>query len=129
MFASAFAVSVPAKAQRWAPARGTCSAQRGVELRSRLAVSKRGASESSKFFGHRSGLRFEARSAPVTVDVPELLLITASATAGKPIISRAAVAWKAGAPLTIEEVEVAPPAAGEVRVKIAATGVCHTDRA
>jgi len=39
----------------------------------------------------------------------------------------AAVAWKAGEPLSIEEVEVSPPKAGEVRVKILATGVCHTD--
>lgn len=29
--------------------------------------------------------------------------------------------------LAIEEVEVAPPKAGEVRIKIHATGVCHTD--
>lgn len=27
----------------------------------------------------------------------------------------------------IETIEVAPPKAGEVRVKILATGVCHTD--
>lgn len=40
---------------------------------------------------------------------------------------RAAIAWKAGAPLSVEEVDVAPPKAGEVRVKIVATGVCHTD--
>ncbi|MBB5210988.1 S-(hydroxymethyl)glutathione dehydrogenase/class III alcohol dehydrogenase [Microbulbifer hydrolyticus] len=40
---------------------------------------------------------------------------------------KAAVAWKAGAPLSIEEVEVAPPKAGEVRIKLIATGVCHTD--
>jgi len=41
--------------------------------------------------------------------------------------SRAAVAWQAGQPLTIEEVEVAAPKAGEVLVRIVATGVCHTD--
>ncbi len=39
----------------------------------------------------------------------------------------AAVAWKAGAPLTIETVDLAPPKAGEVLVEIKATGVCHTD--
>ncbi len=39
----------------------------------------------------------------------------------------AAVAWKAGAPLTIESVDLAPPQAGEVLVEIKATGVCHTD--
>ena len=41
--------------------------------------------------------------------------------------SRAAVAWEAGKPLSIEEVEVAPPKAGEVLIKVVATGVCHTD--
>ena len=41
--------------------------------------------------------------------------------------SRAAVAWEAGKPLSIEEVEVAAPKAGEVLVKVVATGVCHTD--
>ncbi|KAG0032092.1 S-(hydroxymethyl)glutathione dehydrogenase [Podila clonocystis] len=48
-------------------------------------------------------------------------------TAGKPITCRAAIAWEAGKPLSIETVEVAPPKAGEVRIKITATGVCHTD--
>ncbi len=41
--------------------------------------------------------------------------------------SKAAVAWGAGQPLSIETVDVAPPKAGEVRVRIIATGVCHTD--
>jgi len=41
--------------------------------------------------------------------------------------SRAAVAWEAGKPLEIEEVDVAPPQEGEVLVRIVATGVCHTD--
>ena len=41
--------------------------------------------------------------------------------------SRAAVAWQAGNPLVIEEVEVAGPKQGEVMLKVAATGVCHTD--
>ena len=41
--------------------------------------------------------------------------------------SRAAVAFEAGKPLQIEEVEVAAPKDGEVLVRIVATGVCHTD--
>ena len=41
--------------------------------------------------------------------------------------SRAAVAWEAGKPLVIEEIDVAGPKAGEVLVQIVATGVCHTD--
>lgn len=50
-----------------------------------------------------------------------------SDTVGKTISCRAAVAWEAGKPLTLEEVEVLPPKAHEVRIKIIATGVCHTD--
>lgn len=41
--------------------------------------------------------------------------------------TRAAVAWEAGKPLEIEEIDVAGPKAGEVMVHIKATGVCHTD--
>jgi S-(hydroxymethyl)glutathione dehydrogenase/alcohol dehydrogenase len=41
--------------------------------------------------------------------------------------TKAAIAWKAGAPLTIEDVELAGPKAGEVLVEIKATGICHTD--
>uniref|UniRef100_A0A3Q1GS87 Alcohol dehydrogenase 1-like n=1 Tax=Acanthochromis polyacanthus TaxID=80966 RepID=A0A3Q1GS87_9TELE len=40
---------------------------------------------------------------------------------------KAAVAWEPNKPLVIEEIEVAPPQANEVRIKIVATGVCHTD--
>jgi S-(hydroxymethyl)glutathione dehydrogenase/alcohol dehydrogenase len=41
--------------------------------------------------------------------------------------SRAAVAWEAGKPLSIEEVDVSGPKEGEVLVRLVATGVCHTD--
>lgn len=41
--------------------------------------------------------------------------------------SRAAVAFAAGEPLQIVEIDVAPPQAGEVLIKITHTGVCHTD--
>ncbi len=41
--------------------------------------------------------------------------------------TRAAVAWKAGEPLSIETVELQGPRAGEVLVEIMATGICHTD--
>lgn len=43
------------------------------------------------------------------------------------IKSKAAVAWAVGQPLSMEMVDVMPPQKGEVRVKIIATGVCHTD--
>ncbi len=41
--------------------------------------------------------------------------------------ARAAVAHRAGAPLTIEDVELEGPRAGEALVEIRASGVCHTD--
>lgn len=41
--------------------------------------------------------------------------------------TKAAVAWEAGKPLEVEEIELAGPKAGEVLVQIVATGVCHTD--
>jgi len=52
-----------------------------------------------------------------------------SATTLKPntIKSKAAIAWGANKPLTIEEVDVELPQKGEVLVKIIASGVCHTD--
>lgn len=40
---------------------------------------------------------------------------------------KAAVAWEAGKPLSIETVSLEGPKAGEVLVEIKATGVCHTD--
>ncbi|GHF88657.1 S-(hydroxymethyl)glutathione dehydrogenase/class III alcohol dehydrogenase [Thalassotalea marina] len=43
------------------------------------------------------------------------------------IKSKAAVAWAAGEPLVMEEVDVELPKAGEVLVRIVASGVCHTD--
>ncbi|XP_026873999.2 alcohol dehydrogenase class-3-like isoform X1 [Electrophorus electricus] len=48
-------------------------------------------------------------------------------TDNKVIRCRAAVAWEPGKPLCVEEVEVAPPKAHEVRLKVEASGVCHTD--
>lgn len=41
--------------------------------------------------------------------------------------SRAAVAWEAGKPLEIEEVEVQGPGKDEVLLRLVASGVCHTD--
>ncbi|QCP49831.1 S-(hydroxymethyl)glutathione dehydrogenase/class III alcohol dehydrogenase [Trinickia violacea] len=41
--------------------------------------------------------------------------------------SRAAVAFAPGEPLKVVEIDVEPPRAGEVLVKITHTGVCHTD--
>lgn len=41
--------------------------------------------------------------------------------------SRAAVAFEAGKPLEIVEIDVAPPQKGEVLIRVTHTGVCHTD--
>ncbi|GAO47485.1 hypothetical protein G7K_1691-t1 [Saitoella complicata NRRL Y-17804] len=46
---------------------------------------------------------------------------------GKTITCKAAIAWGPGEDLSVEDVEVAPPKANEVRIKILYTGVCHTD--
>jgi S-(hydroxymethyl)glutathione dehydrogenase/alcohol dehydrogenase len=41
--------------------------------------------------------------------------------------TRAAVAWEAGKPLSVEEVDLEGPKHGEVLIRNVATGVCHTD--
>jgi S-(hydroxymethyl)glutathione dehydrogenase/alcohol dehydrogenase len=41
---------------------------------------------------------------------------------------RAAVAFEAGKPLTIETVQLEGPKAGEVLIEVKATGICHTDK-
>ncbi|XP_004590677.1 alcohol dehydrogenase 1-like [Ochotona princeps] len=48
-------------------------------------------------------------------------------TSGKAITCRAAIAWATNSPLSIEEVQVEPPKAGEVRIKMLSTGICGTD--
>ncbi len=40
---------------------------------------------------------------------------------------RAAVCYEYGKPLQIEEVALDPPKAGEVKVRIAVAGICHSD--
>jgi S-(hydroxymethyl)glutathione dehydrogenase / alcohol dehydrogenase len=41
--------------------------------------------------------------------------------------TRAAIAWEAGKPLTIETIDLGGPRAGEVLIEVMATGICHTD--
>ena len=52
---------------------------------------------------------------------------TNSETAGKPIHCKAMVARAPKQPLTEETIVVDPPKAGEVRVKVVANALCHTD--
>lgn len=48
-------------------------------------------------------------------------------TRGKVIKCKAAVAWEAKKPLDVTEIEVQPPKRGELRVKVVANALCHTD--
>ncbi|MFH4973964.1 hypothetical protein AB6A40_000673 [Gnathostoma spinigerum] len=54
-------------------------------------------------------------------------MASGDSTVGKVIRCRAAIAWEAKKPLSIEEIEVQPPKAHEVRIKVLYTAVCHTD--
>lgn len=58
---------------------------------------------------------------------PDSEQITEDALGDTFMKSRAAVAWEANKPLTIETIEIGGPKPGEVLVEIMATGVCHTD--
>lgn len=40
---------------------------------------------------------------------------------------KAAICYEFGQPLVVEEIELAPPQAGEVRVKLTACAICHSD--
>ncbi|KAE8153145.1 S-glutathione dehydrogenase [Aspergillus avenaceus] len=53
--------------------------------------------------------------------------LSMASTVGQTITCKAAIAWAAAEPLSVEDVQVAPPKAHEVRIKILHTGVCHTD--
>jgi len=48
-------------------------------------------------------------------------------TEGKTITCKAAVAWEAKTPLDVTDIQIDPPRAGEVRVKIISNALCHTD--
>ena len=46
---------------------------------------------------------------------------------GQVITCKAAVAFEPKQPMQIVDIQVAPPKAGEVRVKVIANALCHTD--
>lgn len=60
--------------------------------------------------------------ADVTMGVPG-----SGAVPARGVKTLAAVLWAAGEKFSVEEVDLAPPGPGEVRVRIEATGVCHSD--
>jgi len=49
------------------------------------------------------------------------------ATNGKTITCKAAVAWEVKKPLDVTDIQIDPPKAGEVRVKVISNALCHTD--
>mmetsp|Transcript_11614 Transcript_11614/g.13448 ORF Transcript_11614/g.13448 Transcript_11614/m.13448 type:complete len:390 (+) Transcript_11614:80-1249(+) len=59
--------------------------------------------------------------------VPNEFVPPTADTIGKTISCKAAIALEAKKDLIVDTVEVAPPQEGEVRIKIAATALCHTD--
>ena len=46
---------------------------------------------------------------------------------GNPVKTKAAILWEVNAPWSVEEIELDAPKAGEVLVKISASGMCHSD--
>jgi S-(hydroxymethyl)glutathione dehydrogenase/alcohol dehydrogenase len=77
----------------------------------------------------RKGAVDSAPKLPRGAIAAPLILATctnSSRGAQQTITCKAAVAWEAGKELSIEDVEVAPPKAHEVRIEIYYTGVCHT---
>lgn len=52
---------------------------------------------------------------------------TTEGGAGGVIKCKAAVAWAAGEPLAIEEVELSPPGPLEIRIKVVSTSLCRSD--
>jgi S-(hydroxymethyl)glutathione dehydrogenase / alcohol dehydrogenase len=72
-----------------------------------------------EFHGKRLNKKVQRARIHVTYDF--------SATAGQPITCKAMVARAPKTPLVEEEIIVDPPKAGEVRVKVMANALCHTD--
>mmetsp|Transcript_20170 Transcript_20170/g.43228 ORF Transcript_20170/g.43228 Transcript_20170/m.43228 type:complete len:698 (+) Transcript_20170:43-2136(+) len=71
------------------------------------------------------GKRLRKRQAEVMAAAYEAADL--AATVGKPIVCKAMVARGAKQPLVCETITVDPPKAGEVRVKVIANALCHTD--
>ena len=69
--------------------------------------------------------REEALAATLVKDAE--VLKTVADMAGKPIKCKAMVAFAPKEPLRLEEIWVAPPKAGEVRCRVVANALCHTD--
>ena len=76
---------------------------------------------------HAKRLRQAGQKAALNRVSTEVMELQSADTAGKPIKCKAMVARAPKQPLVFEEITVDPPKAGEVRVKVVANALCHTD--
>src|SRR5215510_12292409 len=70
---------------------------------------------------HQAMIPFSEASCPVV----DSKMYCRMSCGGGPM--KAAVCYEFGAPLQVEDVDLAPPQQGEVRVRVAATAICHSD--
>ena len=89
------------------------------EVASRMPVAGTWARATSRRGADGVGVRRRSRLARC---VRELL-----GSASPPMKVRAAIAWEPARPLEIDDVDLDGPKAGECLVRLAASGVCHTD--
>lgn len=64
---------------------------------------------------------------PPPIPISNVMVNVRCPVVAEPIECKAAVSWGPKEKLVIETITVAPPKSNEVRVKLTATGVCHTD--
>ena len=76
---------------------------------------------------HAKRLRKKEGAARALLSSEGGVCVKISDTAGKPITCKAMVARAPKQPLVCETITVDPPKAGEVRVKVIANALCHTD--
>lgn len=76
---------------------------------------------------HLKRLRAAAGAQAVKKKESIAVKISVGDTEGKPIKCKAMVARALKEPLTLEEITVDPPGPGEVRVRVMANALCHTD--
>ena len=114
-------------ALRTTQALSTCKAAPSTNVRLLNAPSIRSAMAVSNQSGTMIPTLFRQYCVPATSPDFSSLLAEFKSTAGKPITCKAAVAWEAKKPLDITDIQVAPPSKGEVRVKVIANALCHTD--
>jgi len=83
--------------------------------------------EHVNFHADKMGAKIRAAAVAAAEASPVAGVTAPSDTAGEVIMCKAAVAWGPKQPVKTETINVAPPKAGEVRVKVIANALCHTD--